>query len=59
MQLRYRGTSYQATNSAVNTVASGITARFLGQTYTLCQTNIQTLIKSDLYKYRGVIYQKQ
>ncbi len=58
MQLRYRGTTYQATHSRVNTVEFSFTGRFLGQTYTLRQTHIQTPMKSDLYKYRGVIYQK-
>jgi hypothetical protein len=58
MQLSYRGTKYQAQINAVNTVKSAITARFLGQTYTLHQTNYQSPSQSDVYKYRGIVYQK-
>ena len=57
MQLRYRGTTYQAVNT-VGLVGLGFTVRFLGQTYTFRPKNIQTPKKSDLYKYRGVTYQK-
>jgi hypothetical protein len=58
MQLCYRGTKYQAQTKAVNTVKSKITARFLGQTYTLHQTSYQIPSQSDMYKYRGIVYQK-
>ncbi|MBE9043200.1 DUF4278 domain-containing protein [Pleurocapsales cyanobacterium LEGE 10410] len=54
----YRGAKYQAKNHLVNTVATEITARFLGQTYTLRQANYQSPRQSDLYKYRGIVYQK-
>ena len=30
MELCYRGTTYQVTNTAINSVESNITARFLG-----------------------------
>ena len=58
MQLRYRGAKYQAKVESVETTQTGITARFLGQTYTLRQANYQSYLPADFYKYRGVIYQK-
>ena len=58
MQLCYRGSKYQAKINSIKTFDSGVTARFLGRTYTLRQTNHQYPLSSDMYKYRGVIYQK-
>ena len=58
MQLCYRGTLYQAQAHAVNTIKSVIKARFLGQTYTLRQTNYPIPSQSEIYKYRGIVYQK-
>lgn len=58
MQLCYRGTKYRAQINAIETVESAVTARFLGQTYTLRQANLPTPRHSDLYKYRGIVYQK-
>lgn len=58
MQLRYRGTKYQAQVKSVETAQTGITARFLGQTYTLRRANYHRHLAADIYKYRGVIYQK-
>lgn len=58
MQLYYRGNNYQASNHYINTVKSGITAQFLGKTYTLRHSKYQNFSQADLYKYRGVIYQK-
>lgn len=56
--LCYRGAKYQAASNSINTVATEMTGRFLGQTYTLRQANYQCPLQSDLYKYRGIIYQK-
>ena len=58
MQLCYRGAKYQARTNFVNSVESNINARFLGRIYTLRQTHHQTSLDSDLYKYRGIVYQK-
>jgi hypothetical protein len=58
MQLCYRGTKYQAQINTVNAIKSAITARFLGQTYTLHQINYQSPSQSGMYKYRGIVYQK-
>ncbi|MDJ0572077.1 MAG: DUF4278 domain-containing protein [Pleurocapsa sp. MO_192.B19] len=62
MQLCYRGARYQAqttsVNTSVNTVEAAISLKFLGQTYTLRKTNYQSPLQSDLYKYRGIVYQK-
>ena len=58
MQLCYRGNNYQASNHDIYTVESGITAQFLGKTYTLRYSKYQNFSQADLYKYRGVIYQK-
>ncbi|MEM7758729.1 MAG: DUF4278 domain-containing protein [Cyanobacteria bacterium P01_A01_bin.40] len=58
MQLCYRGTKYQASPNSINTVESGLNGRFLGRNYTLRQTNYQSPVPSDLYKYRGIIYHK-
>lgn len=58
MELCYRGTKYQTTITSVNTVASGITARFLGKTYSVRQANCPIVLQSDLYKYRGISYQR-
>ncbi|WP_019508670.1 DUF4278 domain-containing protein [Pleurocapsa sp. PCC 7319] len=58
MQLCYRGNKYQAPINSIDTVESGINAKFLGRTYTLRQTNYQSTSSSDRYKYRGIVYQK-
>ena len=58
MELRYRGTSYQAGNNYLNTVESGTTAQFLGRTYLIRQTNCPVVLKPNLYQYRGVVYGK-
>ena len=58
MQLCYRGAKYQTQIKSVNTVETRMTAKFLGRAYTLRQTICQSPLSSDLYKYRGIIYQK-
>lgn len=58
MQLCYRGATYQASNHFINTVESKIIAQFLGKSYPLRHSKYQLSSQSDLYKYRGVIYQK-
>ncbi len=58
MQLCYRGARYQAKTKAIDPIESEKTGRFLGQIYTLRQTNYQSPLHSDVYKYRGIVYQK-
>lgn len=58
MQLRYRGTSYQARNPYLNTVESNNTAQFLGKTYSIRKTKCPVVLQPNLYQYRGVIYGK-
>jgi hypothetical protein len=56
MQLRYRGTTYQAQETKVESTTSVETARFLGRTY-IRYLPLQ-INKSQLgeKKYRGVVY---
>ncbi|MDJ0632592.1 MAG: DUF4278 domain-containing protein [Xenococcaceae cyanobacterium MO_188.B29] len=56
MKLRFLGQVYSTSNNQVETIPSGYTACFLGQSYTL-RRPIQTF-KSQLgtRKYRGVAY---
>lgn len=58
MKLCYRGTSYQPTTTLVDTVASNVTARFLGKTYTVRQASCPIVSQPNLYQYRGVRYGK-
>ena len=58
MQFCYRGAKYQSQSNPVETIDSGIIARFLGQTYTLRQAQNQNSLSGELLKYRGVVYQK-
>ena len=58
MQIRYRGATYNLQSNPVETIDSGVIARFLGQTYTMRQTHGQNSLPSEVLKYRGVIYQK-
>ena len=58
MELCYRGTTYKVTNTPVNSVESNTTARFLGKTYTVRQTNCPINRQLNLYQYRGVSYGK-
>ena len=57
MKLRFLGQAYSASNHQVETLASGDTAHFLGQSYTI-RRPVQT-IHSQINvrkKYRGVVY---
>ena len=58
MQFCYRGAKYYSQSDRVITTDSGITARFLGQTYTLRQAYGQNSQPEEVLKYRGVVYQK-
>ena len=58
MQLCYRGITYQPKTNPVNTVESGTGARFLGKTYTVRLANCPIILQPNLYKYRGVTYQR-
>lgn len=58
MQLCYRGNKYNLQNNSIRTTETGITARFLRQSYTIRQANYRSPISSEVLKYRGNIYQK-
>jgi hypothetical protein len=58
MQLRYRGTVYQVNTNCVDTVDSGTTAKFLGNSYTIRQSSPSVNSKLNLYIYRGITYLK-
>ncbi|MEM8721145.1 MAG: DUF4278 domain-containing protein [Cyanobacteria bacterium P01_G01_bin.39] len=58
MQLCYRGSKYQPEISSINSVESDVSARFLGRVYTIRYVNYSNPLQSNLYKYRGIIYQK-
>lgn len=58
MELCYRGTTYKLINTPVNSVESNTTARFLGKTYTVRQTNCPIIRQPNFYQYRGVSYGK-
>lgn len=58
MKFCYRGAKYNPQSNPIETTDSGIVARFMGQTYTLRQTNFRNAMPSEVLKYRGVIYQK-
>ncbi len=58
MKFCYRGAKYNPQSNHVKTIDTGVIARFLGQTYTLRQTDVQNSMPSEVLKYRGVVYQK-
>jgi hypothetical protein len=58
MQLRYRGTVYKVNTDSVNTVDSEITAKFLGNSYSVRQSSPSVNSKLNLYRYRGITYLK-
>lgn len=61
MQLCYRGAKYQSqanSGKTVETTNLGVTARFLGQTYTLRLANHPSSLSAEVLKYRGIVYQK-
>lgn len=58
MKFCYRGAEYNPQNKPVETTDSGIVARFLGQTYTLRQADINNSLPSEVLKYRGIVYQR-
>ncbi len=58
MQLCYRGTTYQANTNLIDTVDSGITAKFLGNSYSVLKSYPSINLKPNLYRYRGVTYLK-
>ena len=58
MQLRYRGITYQPTNTQVETIPSDISARFLGRTYFISRSTQTFKPQLELKKYRGVTYIK-
>ena len=58
MQFCYRGAKYSSQSNSVKTVDSGITARFLGKTYTVRQAYRQDSLSGEVLKYRGAVYQK-
>lgn len=59
MQLCYRGVKYQAEIESVDAAPTKITARFFGKLYTLRQTIYPSHLPTDIYKYRGIVYQKK
>lgn len=58
MKFCYRGAKYNPQNNPIETTDSGVIARFLGQTYTVRQANVQSYLPSEVLKYRGVVYQR-
>ncbi|MGD2182956.1 DUF4278 domain-containing protein [Lusitaniella coriacea] len=57
MKLSYRGASYQAKSRKIETVESGMSGQFRGQTYPIRRS--QSISKSSLgvRKYRGIPYE--
>jgi hypothetical protein len=58
MELRYRGNIYQKPDTKVKIVTSNLTARFLGQTYSLHTPVTEIKPNLGLKKYRGITYGK-
>ncbi|MEM8830444.1 MAG: DUF4278 domain-containing protein [Cyanobacteria bacterium P01_G01_bin.19] len=57
MKFCYRGARYSLETKPVATVDSGITGKFMGQTYSIRQTHSQNCLSGEVLKYRGIVYQ--
>ena len=55
MKLTYRGISYNSSNTAIEIVDTGITAKYRGQTYSIRTATVPDSTSKTL-KYRGVTY---
>lgn len=57
MQLSYRGASYQAKSRNIETVESGMSGQFLGQTYPIRRSQSIPKHSLGIRKYRGIPYE--
>lgn len=58
MQLCYRGNTYYRSSVRANTIDSVITAKFMGNLYTIYCSKFDIPVKPTLYQYRGTAYLK-
>lgn len=56
MTLRFLGQTYSTFNNKIETIPSEETARFLGQTYITRRSFTVVNSRSEIRKYRGVVY---
>lgn len=58
MRLCYRGKTYYYQSNQLNTVDSGIRAKYRGNSYCIHHLNEPVNFKQSLYQYRGIAYIK-
>ncbi|MDJ0572079.1 MAG: DUF4278 domain-containing protein [Pleurocapsa sp. MO_192.B19] len=59
MQLCYRGNSYYRQTNQINTVNSGMSAKYRGNSYIIYHIKKSLDRQPNLYQYRGVTYLKE